>query len=775
MSDRSAYYKEYDAKRDRKEYHKTYNATRDRKAYDAARENRKTSSRFPLNEKGEFVTVDSEGQSYGPIDEVGGRKYRAHKTFLWMAGNHRDQAILKDANNLRSNQILEFLAVDLPARFPKAIFVSYVFSYDATQVVADWPYEKVWEICKGRPWEDKGKKGVCKNTERWVLHGNYAVKYKKGKEFSVAKLKPGPAFIIKNNKKYLNIASQIRVYDVFGFFQSSFLKALDEMPGSLTPEEKEIVEKGKAARSQFSSDMMDEIITYTKAELAGCSRMMDTLRKAMQDLDIRLSRWFGAGSIAGAVLNKYKVPEHYWPVAATVEKAPPYQMAAHHAYFGGRAELLMQGFTKQRIYNYDISSAYPYELTKLPTMKGGEWVYHKEPTREQVAKMSPLSIIKLKTHAPGERYVRGVDYMGYSDEGHEKTNDKPHARFYPFPYRTKRGSIIFYKEVWGWYMQAEVSAAFHYSETAAPPDFSIELEEAWEFIPASDERPFAFIAELFDTRAEIIKKDKTDIRGKVLKLGMNSCYGKIAERLMSGFDKVPKLANPWYAAAITAGTRAMILRAMCSNPDAIIMAATDGLDTIAPLEIDAKNDGKKILGGWEFEEIPHGGLYVHSGVYMQSSEPGKYKIKTRGVRVTNAGVKLQDYLVEKIPPLWDKKVKDFDLPYKAYATMGYAISSRENFKTIGQWFETVRTLKIDKAGTKRMAPNCRLTNAAMARSRAKKLVYTIPMDKSQDFIDSTADWIHLSEIYKPEWLTSEESALDRELQVDLNELYCKHN
>jgi hypothetical protein len=65
-----------------------------------------------------------------------------------------------------------------------------------------------------------------------------------------------------------------------------------------------------------------------------------------------------------------------------------------------------------------------------------------------------------------------------------------------------------------------------------------------------------------------------DVREKVLKLGLNSIYGKTAQskgmRVTRGSDGVtrampPRLSNMFYAAAVTAGTRAMLLDAQSSS------------------------------------------------------------------------------------------------------------------------------------------------------------------------------------------------------------------
>ena len=93
----------------------------------------------------------------------------------------------------------------------------------------------------------------------------------------------------------------------------------------------------------------------------------------------------------------------------------------------------------------------------------------------------------------------------------------------------------------------------------APPELTIS--EALFFIPANPQsRPLAFIRDLFEERARIVANDKNDVRGQVIKLGINSVYGKFAQKVGQP-GKPPAYGCLWYAAAITAGTRRKVMEA----------------------------------------------------------------------------------------------------------------------------------------------------------------------------------------------------------------------
>jgi hypothetical protein len=183
-------------------------------------------------------------------------------------------------------------------------------------------------------------------------------------------------------------------------------------------------------------------------------------------------------------------------------------------YFGGRVDLVKQGNHRGVVHEYDLSSAYPSFAVDLPNMKNGRWEKVFSPTRKQVETANMVSMFHVRTH--------GYDL------------DLP---FYPLPFRTERGAIYYPPEVEGVYMRDHAIAALkhydcfekqnrlcHYGLDPSGP--SLEIPSAWLFHPATDEKPLAWIGDHFDYRVWLPKKDA---RGQVVKLGINSIYGKFAQ------------------------------------------------------------------------------------------------------------------------------------------------------------------------------------------------------------------------------------------------------
>jgi hypothetical protein len=149
-------------------------------------------------------------------------------------------------------------------------------------------------------------------------------------------------------------------------------------------------------------------------------------------------------------------------------------------------------------------------------------------------------------------------------------------RFYPFFYRCNGvhsadfpGTILRPSRGWGRYYRAEILAAIewikaHYKaccERSAADGAPLQFEfcGAWEFVPATKEQPFNLIEDLFNQRSAIVAETKRtgvyNVMEKVIKLVLNSIFGKMAQSI-GNIGTVPKATNPFYAGAITAGTRA---------------------------------------------------------------------------------------------------------------------------------------------------------------------------------------------------------------------------
>jgi hypothetical protein len=282
-----------------------------------------------------------------------------------------------------------------------------------------------------------------------------------------------------------------------------------------------------------------------------------------------LPHWHGGGAAAAALIEAKNLKAHYGPDIAA-SNITPQQDAAHHAYFGGRIELLKQGYMENAVLHcYDIASAYPAGMVDLPSRglfggpsgplkdlesefaaflawsatAGGKWINRAGsdiPTgslaelRKAIDATSPLSMFKIRFQLPTY------------EKFHSDARRAVFIPFYPLPYRQKRGGILFPASGYGWYMRDHVLGAIAWLERFVP-DFprprdklakitAFNFEEAWIFEPApeggADKRPFDFVVDLFEERRrikdEIERSGNYDIREETIKRSLNSIYGKLA-------------------------------------------------------------------------------------------------------------------------------------------------------------------------------------------------------------------------------------------------------
>lgn len=370
---------------------------------------------------------------------------------------------------------------------------------------------------------------------------------------------------------------QIKIYDVMTYFQSKFTKALESRGIHVY----DAVTKGKAARSDFSYLDLEEIRLYCQLELEGLVQLANTLRKETQDAGVYVTQWHGPATISKALLKRHGVRDHMQTPEAHIEQA------AQLAYFGGHFEQYKAGHYDGNVFLYDINSAYPHALRTLPSLAGGRWEWSDTFTGEM-----------------------GVWRCHYSDM------DGDHVRPHPAPWRGKGGVVGFpttNTETWLWTPEATIPG--------------ITITGGWTFTPSTITKPFDYIPELYNLRRQW--KDEGRGGEKALKLGLNSMYGCLAQRIGGNPDKNggrPAWHQLEWAGMITSTTRRMLWDAIAQDPTSVIAVETDSIMTTRPLTLDVGDD----LGQWGLTEYDWV-TYVQNGIYFTSNGVGKSKSKTRGI------------------------------------------------------------------------------------------------------------------------------------------------
>jgi hypothetical protein len=453
--------------------------------------------------------------------------------------------VLHDPEGIGTQDALDFILA-IPKGFE---VVCYGLNYDSNQWMCDLSRSNLERL-------------ASEGDHRATWRGEYKLEWIPSKMFTVSV--PGKS---------------VTVCEVFGFFQTSFVKALAAW-GIEQPAE---IETMKQKRGTFTAHELKRVIHYCQAE---CKLLVEVMERLQDACNIAgcapRRRWIGAGSIATSLLTSKGVKEHHAHDLDVFgsEDTESYVLGA---YFGGRVELYQQGWVQGALVE-DVRSAYPYGATHAPSLKDAEVSHHK-------------------------CYDPSMEFAIY----HVRWNANPDCRVTPFPVRLPSGQICYPLSGEGYYHAREVQAALRF------PEFHVDVLDGIALHPATDEKPFAWIPELYEQRKKF--KAAGSYAEKALKLGLNSVYGKTAQGY--GFGGKPPYQSYYWAGFITSYTRARVLERLAREPRPV-MCATDGVVTQNGKRASDSND----LGTWErdsYERI----ATIQPGVYV-ADVGGERIVKSRG-------------------------------------------------------------------------------------------------------------------------------------------------
>lgn len=170
-------------------------------------------------------------------------------------------------------------------------------------------------------------------------------------------------------------------------------------------------------------------------------------------------------------------------------------------------------------------------------------------------------------------------------------------------------------------------------EFLAAKPYGAKFSEAWVYKTECDHRPFASVPDYYRQRLSIGKEGP----GIVLKLAMNSIYGKLAQSVGTN----PPFQCWIWAGMVTSGCRAQILEMLSlhKDPANMLMVATDGIysrekiECPKPRDTDTATTHNKPLGGWERKVVPKGMFAARPGIYFPTdpTDDELKQVRARGV------------------------------------------------------------------------------------------------------------------------------------------------
>lgn len=513
-----------------------------------------------------YIGIDGEGQ---------GRKRHRYTLLGASTEDGSRQWYIDNPDGLTTEECLDFI-LNLPQNNVKTF--GYSLNYDWTKILEDLPNEALYRLFRPE---------LRQRTGADTVKGPKPI-YWRGYRLNLQ----GTKFTLCKGDRYRVI------WDCFKFFQAKFVNALEDWKVG----NQELWDRMRAMKDQrgnFDKVSSEKVRKYCLEECMCMAQLAHKLTDAHKAVGLKLKNFFGAGSSGAAMLDVMKIKDCI--------KYPPKEMfsAVSAAFFGGRFENSVIGTVEGTVYNYDISSAYPYQLYFLPCLVHASWTKTNNRALLDNCKSSLV------------RYSLGPSYE---------------TSWGPFPFREKSGNICFPIESGGgWVWRDEFLAG----EKLFP---NVIFEEAYIYDSDCKCRPFRRIAEYYAERCRIGKEGP----GIVLKLGCNSCYGKLAQFVGNG-----KFQSWIWAGMITSGCRAQILEVMALHQDKanILMIATDGIQSreeiIMPIPKDTgtfevRNSKGDLcpLGGWEKDELRGDGVfYARPGIYFPINPTPKQlkKVKARGV------------------------------------------------------------------------------------------------------------------------------------------------
>lgn len=461
------------------------------------------------------------------------------------------------------------------------------------------------------------------------------------------------------NKKAPARQKRTLVWDILKAFQATFVNALKTWKVG-TPEEWEQIEAMKKQRGKFADATWSDVTAYCRDECRLLAALVEKYVGAHCEAGIDLrGKYHGAGSTGDAFLMLMGAMEKRCSWEYVKEAQLDYKKsksAFSRAFFGGRAEVSRLGIVEGPVWNYDIGSAYPHALYDLPCVKHGTWS-HIENRVDQAIEKSRLACVHYGfNHQTGRGSKYFVDIPDQKIAGRALLmgvlGDATALPWGALPFRTERGSIVFpSSSPGGWVWREEY-------ETAARLWPGVIARDAWCLRSECQcEAPYRQIGEYYLKRLDWGKEGP----GLVLKLGLNSCYGKFAQVIGNN----PKYACRVVAGVITSTTRSRIIEAIASarDPWDVVYVATDGIITNAPIDppdppanatkVEAERKGKVMLGAWEKSEpIKDTYFVVQPGFYFSTKDGGKAKTRGMPLEIVNSerGKILEQWKREPLEP-----------------------------------------------------------------------------------------------------------------------------
>ncbi|MDE1769022.1 MAG: DNA polymerase [Thaumarchaeota archaeon] len=367
-------------------------------------------------------------------------------------------------------------------------------------------------------------------------------------------------------------------FDIMQYFKESLANAYLHNIGKLPDDYIKMKSKRSAFSEYFWKRSKKKIRYYCIQDCINTRKLAEHWIKLFHDSFLFYpARWISPAYLSEKVLfwNNIHIPRFQ-------ESPLEVHELATNSYFGGRFEILKRGYIGQA-YLYDINSAYPFALTKVPNFTKGRWIRQKT-----IHPKALLGFFKISANIPDVKVLP------------------------PFPFR---------KNIMVCYPSGKFGDFVTLEELRAVKDTSwYEILDSWQYLDENPEYPYKeFIESLYEKRLALkIAKNPQQLAIKTI---LNSIYGKTGEVVQ---NRIGNIFNPIIFSFITGFARAKLYSFVIKNniERDVVAFATDSVCTTKKVSV-----GDDKLGDFSLANQSDDVYYLQNGFYRFD---GKWKQRGLG-------------------------------------------------------------------------------------------------------------------------------------------------
>jgi hypothetical protein len=448
-------------------------------------------------------------------------------------------------------------AVFFTPKYTSSNFVLYNLKFDVGSILrACLPHKEMFSL-----WQE-GLLAI-ENGENVLLNpisaGDYSFSYI-----------PHKQLVIKYQKE------KITFWDISQFYQSSLDYASQKYLSR-----KKLNIRSKHFFPAYARHCWKSISRYCIQDATLTRDLALYLIKSLAKLDITVTNLYSCASISHQYFKTKSKISDVWQL---YNYEPAVLKMACDAYEGGKFEVTVRGYFPH-VYEYDITSAYPYEISNLVSLKGAFVYDSPQYQSEAVYGFVQCRIINNPFH-----------YLPCGLKSKETKN----VRVYPC----------------GVYYTTITKCEYEYLiEIGVPVTI---LRALWVHVPRRIHPYRKIINALFSMKDSFKSTDPMMYHN--IKVIMNGFYGKLAQvtEMPDGFLKAGSAWNPIHAAEITARTRIAVCRIQNALKEKCLAVHTDSV--ITTKKIFRSKHTKNRLGNFAFETEGHA-ILIACGMYQIGADP----------------------------------------------------------------------------------------------------------------------------------------------------------